>query len=288
MPCLPRQYIFLSLLIFFASCKPKDKVKSDDILAEAGNKTLLKSDIPEDYRNKMTDRDSSGLLKLYIDRWVDKQLMLQEAEKNLNDKEKDKSKLLEDYRTSLLIFEYQQKLIREKLDTAVTESDIEAFYENNQSNFQLKKNIVKIRYVKIDKNNNDLKKIRNLMQNPGYENDSLLRLYAETQADNFYIDDNWLYLDDIIKEIPLNENYNQQRFLSNNKFISIEENGVLYLLYIIDFRIRNTVSPYEFEKDKIKDLLLYQRKLDFLKTTQNKLIEKALKNGEVKLYLDNP
>ncbi len=287
MPRLFCRYIPLLLILAFAGCKPKDKAKNEDILAEVGDKALLKSDIPAEYLNKLTESDSSGLLKLYVDRWIEKQLMLREAENTLNGSEKDKSRLVEDYRASLLVFEYQQKLIKEKLDTGVTEADIEAFYEKNQNNFQLKKNIVKIRYVKINRDNRDLNKIRTLMQNPGPDNDSLLRLYAEKQADNFYVDDNWLYLDDIIKEIPLDENYNQQRFLSNNKFISIEENGVLYLLYIIDFRIKNTISPYEFEKDKIKDILLYQRKLNFLKETQNKLYEKALKDGDVKVYPGN-
>lgn len=278
------KYFIVCLILLSIGCKQKVKVENDDILAQVGSKSLLQTDIPKDYLTKLTDSDSSGLLKLYIDRWVEKQLMLQEAEKNLSNAEKDKSKLIEDYKTSLLIFEYQQKLIKEKLDTGVTDADIEAFYNQNEFNFQLKKNIVKIRYVKINSRSSDLKKIKTLMQNPNALNDSLLRLAAEKQAENFYVDDNWLYLDDIVKEIPLDENYNQQRFLSNNKFISIEENGILYLLYIIDFRIKNTISPLEFEKDKIKDILLYQRKLDFLKNTQNKLVEKALKNGDVKLY----
>ncbi|MDI1233143.1 MAG: hypothetical protein PSX81_02550 [bacterium] len=278
------KYFSICLFFIFVSCKPKVQAKNDDILAEAGGRTLLKSDIPIDYFQKLTESDSASLLKQYINRWVEKQLMLQASEKSLTSAEKDKSKLIDDYRASLLIFEYQQKLIKEKLDTGVTESDIETFYENNLFNFQLKKNIVKIRYVKVNKSSPDLSKIKNLMQTRSTLNDSLLRLTAEKQADNFYLDDNWLYLDDIIKEIPLNENYNQQRFLSNNKFITIEENGTLYLLYIIDFRIKNTISPIEFEREKIKDILLYQRKLEFLKKTQNKLVEKALKDGEVKLY----
>jgi len=277
-------YIFICLIIASVGCKPKDQAKTGDILAEAGGKTLYKIDIPANYFQALTESDSSGLLKQYIDRWVEKQLMLQAAETNLSSEEKDKSKLIEDYKTSLLIFEYQQKLIKEKLDTGVTESEIETFYTGNSNNFQLKKNIVKIRYVKIKKGHSDINNIKVLMQSPNILNDSLLRMSAEKQADNFYVDDNWLYLDDIIKEIPLDENYSQQRFLSNNKFITIEENGILYLLYIIDFRIKNTVSPIEFERDKIKDILLYQRKLNFLKRTQNSLVEKAKSNGDVKIY----
>jgi hypothetical protein len=176
--------------------------------------------------------------------------------------------------------------VREKLDTGVTDAEILTFYDENKAAFQLKKNIVKIRYIKIGKQKADINKLKRLMQNPGIENDNELKLYAEKQAENFYTDSNWLFLDDITKEIPLDENYNQQRFLSNNKFISIEENGILYLLYIIDFRIKDALSPLEFEKDKIKDIILYQRKLKFLKDIQNSLYQKASKGGDIKYYLD--
>jgi hypothetical protein len=142
------------------------------------------------------------------------------------------------------------------------------------------------RYVKINKQKADLNKLQRLMQNPSPANDNELRLYAEKQADNFYTDSNWLFLADITKEIPLDENYNQQRFLANSKYISIEENGILYLLYIIDFRIKDALSPLEFEKEKIKDIILYQRKLKFLKDIQNSLYQKASKGGEIKYYLD--
>lgn len=278
-------YIFLFVvLITVGSCKEKKAGKQEEILAEYKGKFLYKSDIPEDVWRSISNNDSSDQLKSIIDKWLENAVLVAEAETSLSDDKKDKQKLIEDYRNSLLIYEYQQQLIREKLDTGVTEADIIAFYDNNKAAFQLKKNIVKIRYVRINRKNADLNKLRKLMQNPTPENDAELKSYAEKQAENFYIDSNWLYLDDITKEIPLNENYSQQRFLANNKFITIEEKDVLYLLYIIDFRIKDAVSPLEFEKDKIRDILLYRRKLEFLKGVQKSLFDKAVKNGDIKYY----
>ncbi len=278
-------YIFLFVvLIASGSCKEKKAGKQEEILAEYKGKFLYKSDIPEDVWSSINNNDSSNQLKSIIDKWLENAVLVGEAESSLSDEKKDKQKLIEDYRNSLLIYEYQQQLIREKLDTGVTEADIIAFYDNNKAAFQLKKNIVKIRYVRINRKNADLNKLRKLMQNPTPENDTELKSYAEKQAENFYIDSNWLYLDDITKEIPLNENYSQQRFLANNKFITIEEKDVLYLLYIIDFRIKDAVSPLEFEKDKIRDILLYRRKLEFLKGVQKSLFDKAVKNGDIKYY----
>ncbi len=271
---------------FTWACKDKQTPAKGEILAEYKDKKLYRSDIPEEIWNKYKSGDSSGLLKSIIEKWVQNAVLVSEAEQSLSSEQKNKDRLIEDYRNSLLIFEYQQQLIREKLDTGVTEEEISAFYTNNSAAFQLKKNIVKIRYVKINKQKADLNKLRKLMQNPTPQNDAELKSYAEKLADNFYIDSNWLYLDDITKEIPLDENYNQQRFLANNKFISIEENEMLYLLYIIDFRIKDAVSPLEFEKDKIKDIILYQRKLRFLKDIQKTLYDKALGNGDITYFLD--
>lgn len=281
------KYIILSLVIIgFYACKDKKSSSKQEILAEYNGKILYKSDIPDDVWLAYNNGDSSGLLKSIIDKWIEKTALLEAAENALSDEQKNKDRLIEDYRSSLLIYEYQQQLVREKLDTGVTDAEILTFYDENKAAFQLKKNIVKIRYIKIGKQKADINKLKRLMQNPGIENDNELKLYAEKQADNFYTDSNWLFLDDITKEIPLDENYNQQRFLSNSKFISIEENGVLYLLYIIDFRIKDALSPLEFEKDKIKDIILYQRKLKFLKDIQNSLYQKASKGGDIKYYLD--
>jgi hypothetical protein len=280
------KFIFL-IAVFVLSCQNKATDKKGEALAEYNGKFLYKTDIPEDIWQKFNQGDSSGLLKLFIDKWLENQVLVQAASEKLTDEEKDKGKLIEDYRNSLLIYEYHQKLVKEKMDTGVTDEEVNAFYKDNISTFQLRKNIVKIRYVKIRKEKADINKLKKLMQNPSQANDSLLKIVAEKEAENFYVDTNWLYLDDITKEIPLDENYDQQRFLSNNKFISIEENGTLYLLYIIDFRIKNATSPIEFEKDRIKDIIKYQRKLDFLKSNQKSLVEKAIKNGEIKYYIKN-
>jgi hypothetical protein len=282
---LSKYLAFIGILLFILSCEKIISTNKKDVLVAYKGVQLTKQDIPEDILKKFSEGDSLGLLKSYIDKWLETQILINAAEETLTSEEKNKDKLINDYRNSLLIFEYHQKLVNDKLDTSVSEKEILDFYTENSNNFVLKKNIVKIRYLKIPKKNADLIRIKKLLQNPSSENDESLKRYAEEKALNFYLDSNWLYLDDITKEIPLNENYNQQRFLSNNKFIQLEENEVLYLLYIIDFRIKNSPSPIEFEKEKVKDILLYNRKLKLLTSTQKNLFDKALDKGDIKYYL---
>lgn len=269
-------------LMSISACKDNVFTNKSEVLAEFKEKKLYKSDIPEDVLNKFSIGDSNGLLNSYIDKWLENQVLLNAAEGFLDEEEKNNEQLINDYKNSLIVFQYQQKLIKEKLDTAVSESEILEFYNSNSSNFILKKNIVKIRYIKIENKNADVNKIKKLIQNPSEINDRILNQYAQEKAINFYLDSNWLFLDDITKEIPLDENYNQQRFLSNNKYIQLEENGVLYILYIIDFRIKNNNSPLEFEKENIKETILYKRKMAFLSKIQEDLYNNALEKGDIK------
>ena len=273
--------IFCLVLTIFSACKNSD---SKDVIAEYKGAQLLKSEIPVDLFDEKNNGDSSARLKQFVEKWIENQIIVQAAEETLSDEEKNKEKLINDYRNSLLVFEYHQKMVQNQMDTAVSEKEIQNYFNENLGNYLLRKNIVKIKYLKISKTVADFNKIKKLIQNSSKENDALLLKYAEDKADNYYLDSNWLFLDDITKEIPLNENYNQQRFLANNKYIQLEENNILYILYIIDFKIKNSVSPIEFEKEKIKDILLYQRKLKYLKDLEKNLIKNAKEKGEIKYY----
>ena len=59
--------------------------------------------------------------------------VLHKAESNLDDDQKSVEKQLEEYRNSLITYAYETELIKQKLDTVVSEDEIAAFYKNNQN-----------------------------------------------------------------------------------------------------------------------------------------------------------
>lgn len=56
---------------------------------------------------------------------------------NLSNEEMNIQKQVEDYRTSLLIYQYKQKLIAQRLMDEISEEDIETYYNKNEKNFIL-------------------------------------------------------------------------------------------------------------------------------------------------------
>ena len=101
---------------------------------------------------------------------------------------------------------------------------------------------------------------------------SEIETYAQLYASNFYYDDeNWMYFDDLTKEIPLN-NINKDKFITQKSKIKMDENGYFYFLNVIDYKLKNTISPLEFERDNIKQRILNIRIKDLRKTLKNELV----------------
>ena len=67
--------------------------------------------------------DTSAFVEKYISKWIRNKVLLDQAQNNLD----DNSEVLEDkvtlYKNSLLIYEYQQRLINQNFDTSVFLND---------------------------------------------------------------------------------------------------------------------------------------------------------------------
>ncbi len=73
-------------------------------------------------------------------------------------------KQVEDYRTSLLIYQYKQKLIAQRLMDEISEEDIETYYNKNEKNFILPTPIIKAVFFILPKNAPNLKRSEEMVQ----------------------------------------------------------------------------------------------------------------------------
>lgn len=228
--------------------------------------------------------DSVEFLIQQENAWINEQILLKEAQVRLSDSEKDKTKELEEYKNNLMLYSLRENLVLSELDTFVSDEEISKYYKENKANFELKRNIAKILFVKVIKEKYK-KKVNKWMKDYSGKNIELLNKYCREQALNYYLSDStWLLFDDIWKEIPISKTYNRERFLNSNKFLTFEEGDYIYLLKILDFRIKNDLSPLEFEQDKIKQIVLNKRRISLIKEKEKELIRQAYSNGDVKIF----
>ena len=273
------------VLFIFYSCKffrKKDDVAKDAI-ARVFDKYLLREDLAGIVPPATSKQDSMLIIKNYVDNWVHQQVVLHKAESNLDEEKKDVEKQLQDYRSSLIRYAYEKELINQRLDTNVTDKELEDFYNANPGNFELKNNIIKVIYLKLNKKTPKLDKVRQWYKSDDPRDRALLTDYCHQYALNYYLDDDtWLFFDDLLKEIPI-KTYDQEQFLHNNRNIEVEDSTNIYLISIKSFKIKNSLSPLSFEKNNIRAMIINQRKLKLIDQMEKQAYDDAKKNGEVEI-----
>ncbi|MCK5169701.1 MAG: peptidyl-prolyl cis-trans isomerase [Bacteroidales bacterium] len=279
-----KRILILLLIIFALSCSKSNNEIEDIPLARVHNKFLYKSDIKSLFNSNISKEDSIVVARNYINDWIKKQLLMQKAELNLNEESKDIEKQIEDYRSSLLIFRYKQELIKQKLDTIITNQEIENYYNEYSGNFILNHNIVKALFLKVSKEAPENDKVKRWYKSNDPENLSRLEDYCYQYATKFDdFNNKWIPFNNLLIEIPTNIN-DQERYLRYNKYIETEDDLFYYFVKINEYGLKSTVQPLEYAQLKIKSILLNKRKFTFIDELENTIYNDALNRNEFIIY----
>src|SRR3990172_11308377 len=125
-------------MIISSSCFLFNGNRTDqEPIARCYDSYLYESDILNIIPNGISYQDSITLVKGYIDDWILQRLILHKAELNITDISLNLriEKQLQDYRNSLINYAYMKELIRQKLDTVVTDKDIKESRVPGMRNF---------------------------------------------------------------------------------------------------------------------------------------------------------
>ena len=143
------KYTTLLILLSLLSCQRQKQVEQP--IAQVFESKLYRSEIKEFVPNNISQEDSAIMAQNYIRNWITQKLLLHKAIENLSGEESKIQKQVEDYRASLLIYNYKQKLIDQKLEDEVNDAEIEDYYQKNQKNFVLSTPIVKALFFIVPK-----------------------------------------------------------------------------------------------------------------------------------------
>ena len=281
---MKRSFYLISLvIILLGGCKFYKSEHNGEVIAEVGDKVLMRRDLSSVFSQGMTQSDSIAQSKDFIQRWIKQELMLSMAEKNLTSDQKDFNRELEEYRSSLIIHKYQQQLLSQKLDTALTENNIRQFYDNHPEQFILEQNIVKAVYVEIPRAVAKPDQIKKWMLASDDKSKTELESYSFKYATKFdYFNNQWIDFVRIKSRMPLNWDNSEQR-LKRNNFIEVNDSEKWYFVSIKDFRFVGDKAPFEYVKDRIENLILNNRKMDFIQELEKNIYQKGKEENLFKI-----
>ena len=251
-------------------------------LAKAGSSILYMDELKGIIPPGTSVADSIVTVKNYINKWAKRELLFQKAEDNLTPElMKDIDNQVKEARINLAIYQYQRQMMLEKMDTAISGTEMENYYQNNKYNFVLNSNIVKALFIKLPVETPGLSRIRNLARsnNQGslQQLESLCYQFAE-KFDDFK--EEWVNLDQLSLELP-SEIQNQENFLRRTTFYETTnaDSTFIYLLNIRDYKLRSSAAPFEYVKDDIKRIIWNNRRLEFIQSLENGIYNDALKEN---------
>ena len=279
---------FLSILFCIFTLASCDYIKlqekhapTSEIIAIVNTDKLFKEDLKDFLPRNISREDSLILVKSFIQDWAVKKLLLDAAaNNNTQESLKNIKNLVQDYKESLLINNFKEALIKQQLDTIISDDEVEAYYLINNENFKLNEVLVKSRYLYFDASIINKKEIVKFFKSEKIEDAEEL----ERQQLSFKMyqlnDSIWTELDKILLKLP----FSKENLLKKSKFIQKQDSLGLYLVAIKDVLRRNDIAPLSYIKPTIKEMILHKRKIELIRNIEKIIVKDATKNNNFKIY----
>ena len=277
-----RFFTIVAIYFLLFSCKQDPAVETP--VVKVFESPLYRSEI-SDFIPKGTPTEDSILMAAnYVRNWVTQKLLLHKAIENLSGEEANIQKQVEDYRTSLLIHQYKQKLIAQRLMDDINDTEIEKYYKEHENNFMLATPIVKGIFLILPKNAPNLKEVRKWYKSDKAADQESLEDYCLTNARKYdKFQNKWVEAKYLLNLIP-GEFEVLEKDILNKTDIEKEDEENYYFLKIREMRREQTVAPLDYVREEIILILKNKKKLQFENDLEKQINEEGVRKDYVKIY----
>ena len=271
-------YIIASSLL--VSCDLFFQTKEEDALAKVGEKFLYIEDI--EGLASIQNIDSTAIINSYINSWINEQLILEKALQNLPEEKVNFEKQLENYRNSLVIYTYENQLIREKLDTLVTSKQLFDYYKLNLDNFDLKEKVYQLQMIKTSSS----PQIKILLNYGFLQADNIymekLEDYCRSFAKSCIIDtSNWVPESILLSYLEKGDKDFYKLSLGKNIFSDSLNSTYIHLF---DSKNSGELAPMSYVKSQIKEIIRNQRRITLLSEVRKQIFEAGSLKRKYEIY----
>ena len=279
----------LSIWVFvsfsFNSCREATDKGQGDTLARVKSDVLLKADAEAVYPGRLSPEDSVQWYSTYITNWATDRLLFDFSKFNLDEQKQQNLELLVgQYRRDLYLNAYIEALVAREMDTVVSKEEALAVYEANKSSFILNEALIKLRYIKLETDYQDLRDIKKRFLDFNVED----RAYLDSisiQFKSFFLNDSvWVRNEEVVQSISILRNPDQLNVLKKPNFVQLEDSIDLYLIQVNEVLDRNEIAPLSYVMPTIRQIVLNQRKLNIVSDLKKDVIKDALNNRTSEIY----
>ena len=273
------------MLVFLSGCQYMSQVNRNDkadLIARVGEDRLYASELTQ-VTVGLSGKDSLQALRSYADQWVKRKVLLQKALDNIRESDLNIEGLVQSYKESLILFEYEKELVYEKLDTVLQQAEIDAYYEEHKDGFILPRDMYQVYYIKLPTDAPDLKQARSWILKPADEEDVIMAEgYCKQFSSGFEMNNAlWMDVDQIQERFKVSPSSLQSSGVFREYRV---EDGLLYLKISEIFR-QGSIAPVAFVSDEIRKIILEKRKGELIDRIYRKVYQDAVQDGNAEMFI---
>lgn len=267
-----------------ASCEYFVSTPEDDVIARVNDKYLYRSDIENLVAVNTSPEDSALIVNNYVNQWATQQLLIDRALVNLSQDELDRyEKLVNEYRNDLLTEAYKNAVVSKQLDSTVTQSQYEEYYERSKENYRLNDVLLKVRYIHLPVDYSGVDKVKNRLTDFDAEDKEILTDQAYSYVSSNLNDSVWIKKDNLQKVLPILRS-EKSEVLKKSNFTQLQDSLGVYLIKIEDRLDLNETAPVEFVKPTLKQIILNKRKLELISKFESDITRDAVRHNKFQIY----
>ncbi|WDO13121.1 hypothetical protein MH928_00095 [Flavobacterium sp. WW92] len=279
------KYAVIILLLLFVSCsyfKPEAKPQA---IARVNDSYLFKDEIKDLVPPGTSKEDSIVIVRSFIDRWASQKLMMNAAEINLSsEKQAEYNELIRQYKIDLYTKGYLEEIVKTTVDTVISEAELKEYYKENKENFKTDGTLVKLRYIHLPKDHPKFQTIKSKFFDYRKSDKKFWDTYG-MQFKSFVLNDSvWVEMNQVYRKLPFITPDNRAQYISSGKSIEKQDSLDVYLVKVTNVLDKNQVSPYEYIKPTLEQVILNKRKLELIKKFEKDITDDAIKNEKYEIY----
>ncbi|MBP5566843.1 MAG: hypothetical protein J6X57_05075 [Bacteroidales bacterium] len=259
-------------------------VHDDQVVARVGGERLYLSELNNYIPDGSSPEDSAAIALQYINSWATEHLYLRTAESRLTKEEKNVDKELEAYRRSLLRYRYEQRYINDRLDTLITQQQLEEYYKSHAATLELQRPILKVRFVDIMADSPNYDEIIEKLSSEGGQALKDLDSLAYVSAPRFFDNSNtWMDAAVLAREFGTDWSTMLSKLKDKYIIFNYEDRGETRAAYVFAIQHKGQ-APLEYCRNSIRDNILSERKRELLKNLEQDLLKNAQEKKVFVIY----
>ena len=272
------------LILLIISCELENNSKEEPI-ARVNDNFLFFSEIQESLDENMSQNDSMLAVNNAINNWASKKLLYEKAIFNLsNSKQNELDQLVRSYESDLYISNYEKEWLKTRVDTIVSNDQLQSYYNDNKNKFRLRQDILLARFIELPIENFNKTQIVRSFRRLNFQDKIYLDSISLQFKSSFINDSVWLRPELFFNKFKIENKAKYNRYLKKKSFFEIKDLESLYLVYISDIQKKNDYAPMSYVKPTLVQILLNKRKLDMKKQLKTDILKQGISEKNFEIY----